>query len=388
MKRVILGVASLLTLLCMLGLAQPDQSAIKDDFQPSTLNQPGQQYPQVNSQGYARFRIIAPHAQSVSVSLGLGGRGGTTLTQAADSSWVGTTSGPLDKGFHYYHLTIDGGVFNDPGTLNFYGSTRWESGIEIPAPDQDFYALKDVPHGRVQQTLFPSKNTNTFRRAFVYTPPDYDKDQTKRYPVLYLQHGWGEDETAWSNQGHANLIMDNLIAEGATKPFIIVMTYGMTNDVKFGGLASFKIDPFQTLLVGELIPYIDSNFRTLSDQPHRAMAGLSMGGMETKMITLANLDKFSHICLLSGGSISLDDVNKTPGFKEKVRLVFVSFGSRELGGDRGNRPSAFGGDPKVNAEALKAAGINSVFFVSQETAHEFLSWRRSLHELAPLLFKD
>jgi enterochelin esterase-like enzyme len=388
MKSIIPGVALLLTLSGVLGLAQPDQSAIKDDFQPSTLNQPGQQYPQVNSQGYARFRIIAPHAQSVSVSLGLGGRGGTTLTQAADSSWVGTTSGPLDKGFHYYHLTIDGGVFNDPGTLNFYGSTRWESGIEIPAPDQDFYALKDVPHGKVQQVLFPSKSTNTCRRAFVYTPPDYDKDQTKRYPVLYLQHGWGEDETAWSNQGHANLIMDNLIAEGPTKPFIIVMTYGMTNDVKFGGLASFKIDPFQTVLVGELIPYIDANFRTLSDQPHRAMAGLSMGGMETKMITLANLDKFSHICLLSGGSISLDDVNKTPNFKERVRLVFVSFGSRELGGDRGNRPSAFWGDPKVNAEALKAAGINSVFFVSQETAHEFLSWRRSLHELAPLLFKD
>ena len=388
MKRVILGVASLLTLSGMLGLAQSDQSAIKDDFQPSTLNQPGQQYPQVNSQGYARFRIIAPYAQSVSVSLGLGGRGGTTLTQAADSSWVGTTGGPLDKGFHYYHLTIDGGVFNDPGTLNFYGSTRWESGIEIPAPDQDFYALKDVAHGKVQQILFPSKSTNTCRRAFVYTPPDYDKDQTKRYPVLYLQHGWGEDETAWSNQGHANLIMDNLIAEGATKPFIIVMTYGMTNDVKFGGLATFKIDPFQTVLVGELIPYIDANFRTLSDQPHRAMAGLSMGGMETKMITLANLDKFSHICLLSGGSISLDDVNKTPGFKEKAKLVFVSFGSRELGGNRGNRPSAFGGDPKVNAEMLKAAGVNSVFFVSQETAHEFLSWRRSLHELAPLLFKD
>jgi enterochelin esterase-like enzyme len=388
MKSIIPGVALLLTLSGVLGLAQTDQSEIKDDFQPSTLNQPGQQYPQVNSQGYARFRIIAPHAQSVSVSLGLGGRGGTTLTQAADSSWVGTTSGPLDKGFHYYHLTIDGGVFNDPGTLNFYGSTRWESGIEIPAPDQDFYALKDVPHGKVQQILFPSKSTNTCRRAFVYTPPDYDKDQTKRYPVLYLQHGWGEDETAWSNQGHANLIMDNLIAEGPTKPFIIVMTYGMTNDVKFGGLASFKIDPFQTVLVGELIPYIDAHFRTLSDQPHRAMAGLSMGGMETKMITLANLDKFSHICLLSGGSISLDDVNKTAGFKEKVKLVFVSFGSRELGGDRQNRPSAFWGDPKVNAEALKAAGINSVFFVSQETAHEFLSWRRSLHELAPLLFKD
>jgi enterochelin esterase-like enzyme len=321
------------------------------------------------------------------VSLGLGGRGGTTLTKAADSSWTGTTAGPLDKGFHYYHLTIDGGVFNDPGTLNFYGSIRWESGIEIPAQDQDFYALKDVPHGRVQQILFPSKSTNTSRRAFVYTPPEYDKDQAKRYPVLYLQHGWGEDETAWSNQGHANLIMDNLIAEGKIKPFLIVMTYGMTNEIKFGGLRNFDIKPFQTVLVDELIPYVDANFRTLSDQPHRAMAGLSMGGMETKTITMANLDKFAYIGLFSGGTFSMDDVNKTPGFKEKVKLAFVSFGSRELE-NRGGRPSMFGGDPKANADALKQAGINSVFYVSPETAHEFLSWRRSLHEFAPMLFAD
>jgi enterochelin esterase-like enzyme len=358
-----------------------------EDFKPSTLNQPGQQYPQVNSQGYARFRIVAPKAQSVSVSLGLGGRGGTVLTRAADSTWMGTTSGPLDKGFHYYHLSIDGGTFNDPGTLNFYGSIRWESGIEIPAQDQDFYALKDVPHGKVQQILFPSKSTNTSRRAFIYTPPDYEKDQTKRYPVLYLQHGWGEDETAWSNQGHANLIMDNLIAEGKIKPFLIVMTYGMTNEVRIGGLRDFKIEPFQTVLVGELIPYVDANFRTLSDQPHRAMAGLSMGGMETKTITLANLDKFSHIGLFSGGTFSMDDVSKTPGFKEKVKLAFVSFGSREIEGNRGGR-GFFGGDPKVNADSLKQAGINSVFYVSPETAHEFLSWRRSLREFAPLLFKD
>jgi enterochelin esterase-like enzyme len=368
-----------------LSLAQTDQPTIMEDFKPSSLNQPGQQYPQVNSQGYARFRIVAPQAQSVSVSLGLGGRGGTVLTKAVDSTWMGTTTGPLDKGFHYYHLTIDGGVFNDPGTLNFYGSTRWESGIEIPAPDQDFYALKDVPHGKVQQILFPSKSTNTSRRAFVYTPPEYDRDQTKHYPVLYLQHGWGEDETAWSNQGHANLIMDNLIAEGKIKSFLIVMTYGMTNEIRFGGIRNFDIKPFQTVLVDELIPYVDANFRTFSDQPHRAMAGLSMGGMETKTITMANLDKFSHIGLLSGGTFSMDDVNKTPGFKEKVKLVFVSFGSRELGG---NRPGFFGGDPKANAEALKQAGINSVFYVSPETAHEFLSWRRSLRELAPLLFKD
>lgn len=384
MKRYIIGLVLLLAFSGSFCLAQTDQPTILEDFNPSTLNQPGQEYPQVNSQGYARFRIIAPQAQSVKVTLGLGGRGGTTLTRAADSSWIGTTEGPLDKGFHYYHLIIDGGVFNDPGTLNFFGSTRWESGIEIPAPDQDFYVLKDVPHGKVQQILFSSKSTNTSRRAFVYTPPDYDRDQTTRYPVLYLQHGWGEDETAWTNQGHANLIMDNLITESKIKPFIIVMTYGMTNDTKIGGLRDFKIDPFQTVLIDELIPYIDANFRTLSDRSDRAMAGLSMGGMETKTITMGNLDKFAYIGLFSGGTFSMDDVNKTPGFKEKVKLAYVSFGSRELGG---NRPAFFGGDPKANADSLKAAGINSVFFVSPETAHEFLSWRRSLHEFAQLLFK-
>src|SRR5436305_1044016 len=222
-------------------LSQTQPPVIAEDFKPSSLNQPGQQYPQVNSQGYVRFRIVAPAATSVKVSLGLGGRGGTVLSKAADGSWTGTSEGPLDEGFHYYHLTIDGGTFNDPGALNFFGSTRWESGIEIPARDADFYALKDVPHGRVEQILFPSRSTGGPRRAFVYTPPGYDKDPNRRYPVLYLQHGWGEDETAWSSQGHANLILDNLIAAGKVRPFIIVMAYGMTNDVRPGspgGLAS------------------------------------------------------------------------------------------------------------------------------------------------------
>jgi len=384
MKRYLAVLVLLSGLSRSLCLAQTDQPTITDDFKPSTLNQPGKEYPQVNSQRFARFRIVAPDAQSVRVSLGGRERGGFSLEKGEDGVWTGVTQKPLDEGFHYYHLTVDGGTFNDPGTLNFYGSTRWESGIEIPAHDRDFYTLKDVPHGRVQQILFPSESTNTSRRAFVYTPPDYDKDPTKRYPVLYLQHGWGEDETAWSNQGHANLIMDNLIAEGKIKPFLIVMTYGMTNEIRFGGLRNFDIGPFQTVLVDELIPYIDAEFRTLSDQPNRAMAGLSMGGMETKTITLKHLDTFSHIGLFSGGSISMDDVNNTPGFKEKVKLVFVSYGSRELGGGRGRR----GGDPKANADALQQAGVNSVFYVSPDTAHEFLSWRRSLHEFAPLLFQN
>jgi predicted alpha/beta superfamily hydrolase len=374
MRKYLIGLVLLLTLSGSLCLAQTVQPKIIDDFKPSTLNQPGQDYPQVNSQGYSRFRVVAPQAQSVVASLGLGGtRGGTPLTKAEDGTWIGTTAGPMEEGFHYYHLTIDGGVFNDPGTLNFYGSTRWESGIEIPAHDQDFYALKDVPHGKVQQILFPSKSTNTSRRAFVYTPASYDKDKSKRYPVLYLQHGWGEDETAWSNQGHANLIMDNMIAEGKIKPFIIVMTYGMTNDVKIGGMANFKIEPFQTVLIDELIPYVDANFRTIADQPHRAMAGLSMGGMETHTITLARPDVFSHYALLSGGIYTPAEIKD----KSKIKLIFVSCGSFE-------NPDGV----KKAVVALKEAGINAVSYVSENTRHEFQTWRRSLQELAPLLFKN
>ena len=348
-----------------------DNVVVKEDFRPSVLNQPGQQYPMVNSQGYARFRVVAPDAKSVIVSLGLGGRGGTVLRKDKEGVWVGTTDGPMDEGFHYYHLTIDGGVFNDPGAKNYYGSCRWESGIEIPAHDEDFYAMKQVPHGNVQQVYFYSKSTDTHRRAFVYTPPTYGKDK-KKYPVLYLQHGWGEDETAWSNQGHANLIMDNLIAEGKIEPFIIVMTYGMTNEVKFGHIKEFTAKEFETVLVDELIPYIDSNFRTQADKKHRAMAGLSMGGFETKLITLRRPEVFNYYGLLSGGTYAPDDIKD----KKQVESIFISCGSKE---------NPDGVTKAVND--LKAAGFKATSFVSPDTAHEFLTWRRSLYHMAQLLFK-
>ncbi|HLN22230.1 MAG TPA: alpha/beta hydrolase-fold protein [Bacteroidales bacterium] len=419
MKKRILSFILLIALAIPAGMAQTSQPAIKEDFKPSTLNQPQQEYPQVNSQGYARFKIIAPDAKSVVVSLGLGGtRGGTPLAKAEDGSWMGTTAGPMEEGFHYYHLTIDGGVFNDPGTLNFYGSTRWESGIEIPAHDQDFYALKNVPHGKVEQILFPSKSTNTSRRAFVYTPPSYTKDQNTRYPVLYLQHGWGEDETAWSNQGRANLIMDNLIADGKIKPFIIVMTYGMTNEgmrpggarpagapaagapgaaapgqapagarpagapgqapaagaqrPAGGGMAGMMNNGFEVVLVDELIPYVDANFRTIANADGRAMAGLSMGGMETHTITLNRPNVFSYFGLLSGGVYTPEELKDKP----KPKLIFMSAGSFE-------NPDGV----RNAATALKAAGFNGVSYVSEGTRHEFQTWRRSLLEMAPLLFK-
>ncbi|MGM9725960.1 MAG: bifunctional endo-1,4-beta-xylanase/feruloyl esterase [Prevotella sp.] len=347
-----------------------DNAVVKEDFKPSECNQPGQDYPMVNSQGYARFRVHAPQAKSVIVTLGLGGRGGTVLHKTKDGYWEGTTDGPMDEGFHYYHLIIDGGTFNDPGAKNYYGSVRWESGIEIPAHDRDFYADKEVAHGQVVKVKFDSKSSEESREAFVYLPPSYDGK--KKFPVLYLQHGWGEDQTAWSSQGHADFIMDNLIAEGKCEPFIIVMTYGLTNEARYGTIHQFDYTKFEKVLVDELVPYIDKNFRTKADRDHRAMAGLSMGGMETKKITLARPQTFGYYGLLSGGTYSAEDLKNSP----RPHLVFMSCGSKE-------NP----GGVKAAATALQEAGFNAVSYVSEGTAHEFLTWRRSLREMAPLLFK-
>lgn len=352
------------------GLTQSPTPA--DDWKPATSNQPGKLYPQVNSEGRVKFRIVAPEARNVSVSF----RDSSPFTQGEDGAWIGYTR-PLDEGFHYYTITIDGAEVPDPNSRFFFGANRWGSGVEIPAHDQDFYALKNVPHGRLREVLFYSPSTDSVRRAFVYTPPGYDQDVDQRYPVLYLQHGWGENEYSWGAQGCAHLILDNLIAAHATRPFLLVMTYGMTNEIEFGRLREFDIGPFETVLLRELIPFIDATFRTRSDQRHRAMAGLSMGGMETKLITLRNPDTFSHIGLFSGGSIRPEDIADMTAFREKNRLVFVSYGSRE------ERGAASG---KVAAEALKQAGVNSHYYESPLTAHEWLSWRRSLYQMAPLLF--
>lgn len=355
--------------------ASAQTNAPVNDWKPASSNQPGKEYPKVNSEGRVRFRIVAPEAKSVGVTF----RDSSEFTKGDDGAWYGYTR-PLDEGFHYYALKIDGAEVPDPNSLMFFGAQRWGSAVEIPAKDAQTYTLRNVPQGQLRELYFHSKSTDSMRRAFVYTPPGYDQNPEQRYPVLYLQHGWGENEYGWGAQGRAREIMDNLIAEQKTRPFIIVMIYGLTNETPMGGLRNFDIVPFETILVKELIPFVDSHFRTLADQPHRAMAGLSMGGMETRMITLRNLDTFSHIGVFSGGSIALTNITDLAAFKAKNKLVFISYGSRELGNARG-------GDPKAAVEELKAAGINSHFYVSPETAHEWQTWRRSLREFAPLLFK-
>ncbi|MEO6080757.1 MAG: alpha/beta hydrolase-fold protein, partial [Steroidobacteraceae bacterium] len=271
-------------------------------------------------------------------------------------------------------------------------------------------------------------SSNSTRRAYVYTPPGYDKDATKRFPVLYLQHGAGEDETMWGTQGRTGLIMDNLIAAGKAKPFIIVMEGSANTAIGPDGAAvqpsasaarggaptaapaapgtaavapttpagrgGMSFTGFERVLTEDLIPYIDANFRTLANQANRGMAGLSMGGMQTRSIGLSHLDKFSQIGVFSGGSITAKEVAAIPNFKQKAKLVFVSYGSREI--DRpavvgGGAPGGGGGNAttaKSDIEALKQAGINAHFYVSPETAHEWQSWRRSLYQFAPLAFRD
>ncbi|MBN2806153.1 MAG: esterase [Prolixibacteraceae bacterium] len=377
----------LLTVLITGGLCQVQPRAqVVEDFKPSTVNQGGKLYPQVNSEGRVRVQILAPEAKWVQLDIGAVKY---DLVKDENGLWTGE-SAPQDEGFHYYQLNIDGASVPDPGSLYFYGAGRWGSGIEVPAHDEEFYALKNVPHGQVREHHYYSETNSTHRRCFVYTPPGYDQDLNKRYPVLYLQHGGGENETGWSAQGKAGLIMDNLIAEGKAKPFIIVMdngTWAMSGPRRTEGAPwppAGWADGFMNTLLNDIIPMIDSNYRTLADQPNRAMAGLSMGGMQTRVITLAHPDVFSHVGMFSGGSISLEDVENAPGFKEKVKLLFISYGSSELE----NRRQGFGGDPKENTEKLKAHGMNTHFYVSPKTAHEWLSWRRSLYQFAPLLFNN
>ena len=387
MKKFALA-AAVMTCLCALQAA----AQVKEDFVPSSTVQPGKQYPAVNSERCVRVKVDAPDAQSVKLDIG-----GVKydLVKGADGSWMGE-SAPQDEGFHYYNLVIDGAAGPDPTALYYYGSGHWTSGVEVPAYDGDFFALKNVPQGQVREMFYWSETTGEMRRCFVYTPAEYEYSPTKRYPVLYIQHGGGENEYGWAQQGRTAQIMDNLIAEGAAVPFIVVMASSEVARPRpqaapqagrpAGGFAMFDfVGPYDNVLVKDLIPEIDRTFRTIPDSAHRAMAGLSMGGMITKSVTLKHPDVFSNIGIFSGGTITVADADNTPGFRESNRLVFVGFGSTELE----HRVPGFGDgtDPRLETEEVCASGVNAHFYVSPGTAHEWLTWRRCLYQFAQLLFK-
>jgi enterochelin esterase-like enzyme len=408
MKKTLFAILLMVTFVSGACFAQAGQASNvfnADTAHTSPYNLYGAKYPRIEADSRVTFRFNAPNAQKVQVSIV---NVPFDMVKGEDGVWT-YTSEPQDKGYHNYWMIVDGAIVVDPANNAFIGYSHMCNGFEIPDPDGGFYELKDVPHGNVLIKNYYSKVAKSWRHIFVYTPPDYEKNAKNRYPVLYLQHGGGEDERVWIEMGRTNLILDNLIAEGKIKPFIVVMeTSAVGPQFPMGprpaapapGAAApgaqqpaapapgapgagaqvagarprFSFDTYAELMIKDMIPWVDKNFRTMPDQTHRAMSGLSMGAMCTRSVTLAHLDMFAYIGLFSGGTIAPAEISD----KSKVKLVFMSYGSRERGSD----------GVKAAADVLNQAGIKSVSYVSPLTAHEWQSWRRSLHEFAMLLFKD
>ena len=375
-----------------------------DDSKPATSNVMGSEYPRVHPDSRVTFRLKAPNAQKVQVQLGQN----YDMVRGDDGTWS-VTLPPQVPGFHYYFLVVDGVTMSDPASESYFGYGKPSSGIEIPEKGVDYYEAKEVPRGEVRSRWYFSKITNAWRRCYVYTPPGYDENTRVRYPVLYLQHGSGEDERGWSIQGRVDFILDNLIAAKKAKPMIVVMDKGYAR--RPGEVAAARpagaapagaaTQPpaarasgpgtFAEVYIQELIPMIDRTYRTLPTRENRAMAGLSMGGGQTFAITLANLDKFAYIGGFSGagggmGGAGFDVKTANNGvfadaaaFNKKVKLLWIGLGTAE--------PERMATNIKGFHEVLDKAGIKTVYYESPGTAHEWLTWRRSLNEFAPLLFK-
>jgi enterochelin esterase-like enzyme len=366
---------------------------------PASTNLPGQQYPRIDGNLRATFRLSAPNARQVILDLG----SRHELTKGDNGVWTVTTD-PLVPGFHYYAFIVDGATVSDPASEFYFGMSRMASGIEVPAPDEDFYAAKNVPHGEVHLRPYLAKSTREPRTAVVYTPPDYDQNPATRYPVLYLQHGYGEDRRAWWQQGRVNFIMDNLLAAAKIKPMIVVMEDGgIATGISGGRSGPSASSPatgtapaatrgaanrfaftqaFEPVMINDVIPMIDATFRTLPDRNHRAMAGTSMGGLQTLQITLSHLDLFANIGGFSPGLPQDIDATLTKdpaAINQKVKVLFLGTGTVE----RASNPNI-----KNLHETLEKAGIKHVYYESPGTAHEWLTWRRDLYQFTPFLFQD
>jgi enterochelin esterase-like enzyme len=372
---------------------EPDKAP--DESKPASTNVGNAAYPRVHPDSRVTFRLKAPDANKVQVftNYGLGSGGPWDMKRGEDGFWT-LTSPPVVPGFHYYALIVDGVQVNDPASDVFFGTGKPTSGIEIPEQGVDFYQPKDVPHGEVRSRWYKSEVTGQTRHIMVYTPPGYDADPQKRYPVLYLQHGGGEDETGWSRQGHMNFILDNLIAAGQATPMIVVLEKGYAT--KAGetpmpaapGGRGFGGGAFEDVVIKDLIPMIDATYRTKADRDHRAIAGLSMGGGQALRIGLTHLDTFSAIGAFSGAG-QVDPKTAFNGvfadsaaFDQKVSLLYLHSGT--VGLDERIHQSA-----EKLYNSLQEAGIkNVVFREAKGLAHEWQTWRYALHDFAPRLFQQ
>ena len=356
---------------------------------PSSLNVEGKEYPKVNPDRSVTFQFRAPSANAVSVSVGKD----YPMEKDEHGLWSVTTD-PLVEGFHYYSLKTGGLSFTDPNSNVFYGTGRDCSAVEVPEDEAsaDFYTPKrGVPQGAVRSVKFYSEACGEYRRMLVYTPAEYDSQPKKRYPVLYLQHGGGEDETGWIFQGHADIILDNMIAEGKAEPMIIVMNSGYARHP--GSDDSF--DAFEEMMTKEVIPFVDKRFRTIADRDHRAVAGLSWGAKQAYDLGLGYPDLFSYVSGFSGIIVIGEFNHSNPGFRdpEKLRAAYngifsdpASFNARYhymflCNGE------AEGNHIRDMHQILLDAGIQNDFYQSPGTAHEWLTWRRCLYQFAGKLFK-
>jgi len=375
------------------------------DFKPATTNVWGAEYPRVDKAGRVEVRLKAPDATKVRLNFWSGPK--IDMLKQADGFWTITTE-RLAPGLHYYTLVIDGVEMNDPASHAFFGGSKHASAVEVPEPGVDYYDIRAVPHGQVREVWYDSKATGTWRHALVYLPPGYEEQTKARYPVLYLQHGGGEDETGWIRQGRANFILDNLIAAGNCKPMIVVMAYGYARSAgyaapdltgkPFGSPEMMKAmqdmaKAFEDDVTQALIPFVDATYRTIADRDHRAMAGLSMGGMQTFQITLNHLDLFSYIGGFSGaGGLQMisgqapdwksayNGVFADPAvFAKKVHLLWLGVGTVE--------PERMRDGIRKFHTALTEAGIQHIYWESPGTDHEWQTWRRDLKDFAPRLFQ-
>jgi enterochelin esterase family protein len=374
------------------------------DFHPASTNVWDAQYPRVDGSGRVEVRLKAPDATKVRLNFWSGPK--VDMVKQSDGVW-GVITDPLVPGLHYYTLIVDGVEMADPGSRSFFGGSKYASAVEVPEPGSTYYSIQDVPHGQVREVWYFSKVTGTWRHALVYAPPGYDEKTSERYPVLYLQHGGGEDETGWIRQGHANNILDNLIASGKSKPMLIVMAYGYARRAgaeapdltgkpfgspEFRKMLQDMMATFEADVTEALIPFIDKTFRTIPDRDHRAMAGLSMGGMQTYHITLSHLDLFSYIAGFSGAAgpfitgRDLDLKNDYNGvladpaaFAKKVHVLWLGVGTAE--------PERMRDSIRKLHTMLTDAGIAHVYQESPGTDHEWQTWRRNLNDFGPRLFQ-
>lgn len=358
----------------------PQFDPLPEGFKPASTNTFISEYPAVNPETrVAMFKVLAPTAQNVQVDLA-----GKVydMTKNDKGVWTGT-SDPQVVGFHYYSIVVDGVNVMDRNTEAFFGSNWENSGIEIPeGPEGDYYRFnKNIPHGQIRSIDYWSEINGKERHINVYVPSEYEKNKDKKYPVLYLVHGWGEDENGWSIQGHMANIMDGLIASGKAVPMIVVMPSG---DIKTNSDVREASGNITDIYIKDLIPYIDGTFRTKTDRENRAMAGLSRGGFQTSMTVFSNMNMFAWMGTFSGFFVRPDTqvedafngvFKDAAAFNDKMNLLFISTGTEER-------------NPKEQVEELKEHGLtNIVFHESEGTAHEWLTWRRALNEFAPLIFK-